>query len=207
VFNAVEQVPYKLPQYKSRSAWKSNSYPGGGGFNELTFEDAKEAELVYVQAQKDLRKLVKNDETITVGGNRQALVKGDELEETRGNRQVLIGAGEDVIVRAARKELVGADSDLHVKGDRVVRVGGDDALVVGGQVHVKAGAAIVVEGPDLTLKGPGGFIRIDATGVTIVGTVVNINSGGSPGTATGRTGVEAPAEAKPEDVSTTGIGR
>lgn len=208
VFNATEQVPYKLPQHKSRSTWKSNSYPGGGGgFNEILFEDAREHELVYMQAQKNLRQLVKNDETVTVGGDRQDLVKGDLSHEIRGNHKVLVGAGQDLVVRSAKKELVGADSDLHVKGGRVVRVDGDDALIVGGEVHVKAGSAIVLEGPDLTLQGPGGFIRIDATGVTIVGLVVNINSGGTPGVATGRATVADATEAKPEDVSATGIGQ
>jgi type VI secretion system secreted protein VgrG len=54
VFNMKRQVPYKLPDHKSRSTWKSDSYPGGGGFNEIMFEDAKERELVFVQAQKNL---------------------------------------------------------------------------------------------------------------------------------------------------------
>ena len=38
-----------------------------------------------------------------------------------------------------------------------------------------------VGGANVTLKGPGGFVAIDATGVTISGTLVKINAGGSPG--------------------------
>ncbi len=57
----VQRVPYKLPEHKTRSTWKSDSSPGSNGFNEIMFEDPKESELVYVQAQKNLRKLVKND--------------------------------------------------------------------------------------------------------------------------------------------------
>ena len=37
----------------------------------------------------------------------------------------------------------------------------------------------------LTLKGPGGFIDINAGGIDIVGTLVNINSGGSAGSGSG----------------------
>jgi type VI secretion system secreted protein VgrG len=44
---------------------------------------------------------------------------------------------------------------------------------------------MVFEAKDLTIKGPGGFIRIDAGGVTIKGTKVWINSGGSPGSGSG----------------------
>ncbi len=35
VFNAIEQVPYKLPDNKTVSGWKTNSSPGGGGYNEI----------------------------------------------------------------------------------------------------------------------------------------------------------------------------
>jgi hypothetical protein len=76
-------------------------------------------------------------------------------------------------------------------------VGGNDSLSAGGEVHVKAGGAVVIEGvEDLTLRGPGGFIRIDAMGVTIVGTLVNINSGGMPGISTARGDAEAPDQAQ-----------
>ncbi len=41
------------------------------------------------------------------------------------------------------------------------------------------------EAADVTFKGPGGFIRIDASGVTISGTLVEINVGGSAGEGRG----------------------
>jgi type VI secretion system secreted protein VgrG len=44
---------------------------------------------------------------------------------------------------------------------------------------------MVFESKDLTIKGPGGFIRIDAGGITIKGTKVWINSGGSAGSGAG----------------------
>ncbi len=70
---------------------------------------------------------------------------------------------------------------------------------------------------DLTLKGPGGFIMIDAGGVTIQGTLVKINCDGSPGSGADAkpAGPKDPIEAKvdepdkpqPDDVSKTGIGQ
>jgi type VI secretion system secreted protein VgrG len=45
---------------------------------------------------------------------------------------------------------------------------------------------VVIEaGLELTIKGPGGFVKIDPAGVTIVGTMVMINSGGAAGTGSG----------------------
>lgn len=208
VFNGKSKVPYKLPDHKSRSTWKSDSYPNGGGFNEIMFEDAKGKELVYRQAQKNQRTLVKNDDITTVGHDRQGLVKGDAIEAIRGRQTVLVGGGQDVIIRTARRERVEGDSDLHVMGDLVQQVDGDASLASEGEIHVKAGTAIVIEGAeDLTLKGPGGFIRIDRKGVTIVGTLVDINSGGVPGVSTARSTPEAAAEARPDDVAVTGLGQ
>src|SRR6185503_14498635 len=92
VFNQTQLVPYKLPDHKTRSAWKSNSSLGGGGFNEIMFEDLKHEELVWMQAQKNLRKLVKNDENITIGHDRRKYVVRNEIETTSGTRIEVTGA-------------------------------------------------------------------------------------------------------------------
>jgi type VI secretion system secreted protein VgrG len=45
---------------------------------------------------------------------------------------------------------------------------------------------VVMEaGAELTLIGGGSFIKIDAGGVTMSGPVINMNSGGGPGSGTG----------------------
>lgn len=270
VFNATNPVPYPLPQHQTRSTWKSQSSPGGSGFNEIMFEDLSGSELVWVQAEKDLRKLVKNDETITVGNNRQKLVKANETETVRENRTevtnvnrtevtrgerttvvgshrldlvkgdaieqidkdsvLYVGADQHILVNGVKREAVGKDSHLLVKGNRNEQVGGtyglsagshqiscgSQAVGAGGIIHMKAGAMIVLEAPDITIKAPGGFIRLDSSGVTIVGTEVLINSGGAAGVGPGGGGghPEKPKEAKvdmppvpePDDVSQTKLG-
>ena len=274
VFNATQLVPYKLPDHKTRSTWKSDTSPGGGGFNEIMFEDLKQRELVWMQAQKNLRKLVKNDETITIGHDRQKyvvndetettgvnrtevtgvnrteitdkdrstfvgtnslkMVWGDETEKTDGNMMLLVEKDQDIVIRKMKRERVEKDANLHVIGNRNERVDGNlsltvdrnhhekiaknSALEAGEQIHFKAGSALIIEATnDLTLKGPGGFIRIDSSGVTIRGTLVRINSGGSAGSGAGARPelpevaqvavVEEPARPKPIDLQVEGIGQ
>lgn len=226
VYNATHTPPYKLPEHKTRSTWKSDSSLGSNGFNEIMFEDKKGEELVWEQAQKNRRRLVKNDENITIGNNRQKLVKNDEDEQTLGFYTVYIGKDQDVIVKQNKRELVEGDSHLHVvgkrsqqingkqsltvKGDRHEVVAKNHALAVGEATHLAAGTAFVIEASrDLTLKGPGGFIRIDSGGVTICGTEVRINSGGSAGSGAGASpdAPEAPNMAVTDDVSKTLIGQ
>ncbi|AGP42302.1 hypothetical protein SCE1572_52070 [Sorangium cellulosum So0157-2] len=131
VYNATNQVPYKLPQHRTRSTWKSNSSLGGGGFNEIMFEDLKGKELVYVQAQKDLRKLVKNDETITVGANRQKLVVVNETETTGANRTEVTGANRTEITGANRTTTIGGSSSKQVGGDELERTDGNLTIYIG----------------------------------------------------------------------------
>ena len=54
IYHGQNEVPYPLPDEKTKSTIKSDSSPGGGGFNELRFEDAKGAEEIYVHAQLDM---------------------------------------------------------------------------------------------------------------------------------------------------------
>jgi type VI secretion system VgrG family protein len=80
VYNATTRVPYKLPDFKTRSTWKSDSSPNSKGFNEIMFEDLKAKELFYVQAQLDLQKLVKELEVERAFKNKVTIV-GNNLSD------------------------------------------------------------------------------------------------------------------------------
>lgn len=241
LFNTTHPVPYKLPDHKTVSTWKSDSSPGSNGYNEVKFEDEKGDELVYLQAEKNQRQLVKNDEqyttgndrnkkvdafeTETVGGNRMQwtqnerhemtgkehrtqikgnkaqLIRVDENEVNQLNRMLLVGKDQDLVVQGVkrernewdlngrvlqnRREQVGKDFSTTVYQERHEKVGGSFARQAGQEIHIVAGKAAVGEAPDVTIRGAGGFIRIDALGVTISGNKVDINVSGSPGSGHG----------------------
>lgn len=205
-YNAVQQVPYKLSEYKTRSTWKSNSSVGSGGFNEIMFEDQAAKELVWQQAEKDRTRLVREDEFATIGHDREKLVKNDEVEQTRGYHTRWVGKNATSVVKAQKRECVEGDAHLVVVGDRSEQIDGKQSLLVvadrhervegshslhaGGAVHLFAGEGQVTEAKDVTLSGPAGFLRIDEEGVTISGTLVKVNVTGKPGKGSG---------SKPED--------
>ncbi len=225
VYNAKQPVPHSLPENKTRSTWKSDTSLGSNGFNEIMFEDKKGQELVYEQAQKNRRRLVKNDETITIGHDRQKYVQNDEFDKTDGFVRVFVGKDQDIVVKQDKRERIEGNSHLYVVGKRNQRIEGNQSLEIKGdrqelvgethalsaakEIHIKSGTALVIEAEDLTLKGPGGFIRIDGSGITIRGTKVYINSGGAAGEGAGAS-PEKPDEAKEaevDDVSKTLIGQ
>jgi type VI secretion system secreted protein VgrG len=136
VFNATNPVPYPLPQHKTRSTWQSRSSPGGEGFNELMFEDLAGRELVWVQAEKDLRKLVKNDETITIGHDHQKLVKNDEIETVGVNRTEVTHQDRTEITKRDRTTVIRGNRRELVKGDSIERLEGESLLYVGSDQHL-----------------------------------------------------------------------
>ncbi len=73
-YNGINKVPYALPTFKERSGWKTDSTPAADGFSEITFEDRKEQEKIFIQAETDVQKLVKQYETHRVGNDQMTVV-------------------------------------------------------------------------------------------------------------------------------------
>ncbi|MBK9264429.1 MAG: type VI secretion system tip protein VgrG [Polyangiaceae bacterium] len=156
LFNGTSPHPYKLPDHKTKTSWKSDSSPGSGGFNEITFEDAKGREKVIVHAQKD------RDEVI------------------RENQSTQIGKDLDVQVGANEKHKIGADQTWHIVGSRTTRVEKNDILVVGGDCHIQLGETgaslsngrVVLSTGKASLTLADGDIFLDASGS------IKVSSGG-----------------------------
>jgi type VI secretion system secreted protein VgrG len=178
VYNADQTVPYKLPDNQTVSTFMSNTSKGGGGYNELRFEDKSGSEQVYIQAQKDLDVRVKNDSREFVGNDRSLIIKKDQKEKVSGDQHSNVVGN--------RLEKVGQGMSLQVGQDFNGKTGTKLAYEAGTEIHLKAGTMCVIEaGVQLTLKVGGNFVDINPAGVTIQGTMVMINSGGAAGSGTG----------------------
>ena len=194
VYNADCMPPYDLPAEKTKTTIKSNSSKGGQGFNEFRFEDKKGDEQIYLHAEKNYRIKVKNTTREWMGGNRHLIVKtnqyekvyGDKHGTVQGDRNGKVVGSDSLIVQADQMTKVSGGHSLTVGGDQQAKVGGKFASDVGQEIHLKAGMKVIIEaGVQITLKGAGGFVDIGPGGVTIQGTLVNINSGGSAGSGSG----------------------
>ncbi|MCC6553513.1 MAG: type VI secretion system tip protein VgrG [Polyangiaceae bacterium] len=138
--------------------------------------------------------------TTLVGANRGRWVKGHKGVMNQGHRQLLGMKTIDIIVAKDKRERLQRDAHLYVKGDRREQVEDDRSFVVVEDHHEKIDGSFALAsgktssyhadetltgeaGTGVTAKGPGGFVAIDAGGVTISGTLVRINAGGSAGEA------------------------
>ncbi|TBV10819.1 type VI secretion system tip protein VgrG [Stutzerimonas kirkiae] len=164
VYNGDNALPYPLPANQTQSGIKTNSSKGGGGFNELRFEDKKDAEEVFLQAQKDLKLNVLNDssasighdEILTVQNARTRTVKeGDEtVTLEKGKRRVSIQAGSDSLdVKDKRTVTVGADQAHSTGGNYSHKVSGNYELTVDGNLTIKVSGTLSLQSSgDLTAK-------------------------------------------------------
>ncbi len=164
VYNAEQTPPYTLPTDQTKSTVKSNSSKGGGGSNELRFEDKKDSEEVYLHAQKDMNVLVehdrkteiKNDETVIVKMNRAMTIQegNESLTVSKGNRTVKVATGTEthevkgtrtVKVTGNESHTDEADFTQNVTGNYVLKVTGNLTIDVTGSVVFKGAKDVALE--------------------------------------------------------------
>lgn len=194
--------PKGIPQAAMMTSFKSNSLGGSGGHNEITMNDTGGAEGLFFKAQKDEIHNVGNDRndtvgrdekrkvarhrTASVGGNQTISVEKDDRMSVTGSQYEHVKGNRHLTVDGKRVEKIGAAMSLTVGATRDTKIGTKDAVEAGSEIHLKAGMKVIIEaGVQITLKGAGGFISIGPAGITIQGILVNINSGGSPGSGSG----------------------
>jgi type VI secretion system secreted protein VgrG len=179
VYNGQNTPPYALPDEKTKSTIKSNSSPGGGGSNEIRFEDLAGAEEIYLHAQKDFNEVVEHDhttrvknhhtntvdvndtesvggdQTLTVSGNRTKTVKKDEKTTVEQNRTEVVNIDETITVHGNRTEAVDGDESITIGGNRTATVGGDESTSVGGDQKQSVGGdrTASVDGDQTTTVG------------------------------------------------------
>jgi type VI secretion system secreted protein VgrG len=81
--NSRQKVPYKLPENKTKSVFRSNTHKSKDKWqmNELTFEDKEGEEEVFIHAQKDMTVKVLNHSTERVDSNKVLSIGGAALSE------------------------------------------------------------------------------------------------------------------------------
>ncbi|MEH0876467.1 type VI secretion system tip protein VgrG [Pectobacterium cacticida] len=179
-FHATNRLPYDLPAHKTRTVLRTKTHQGEG-FNELRFEDQAGQEEIYIHGQKDLNALIENDVVWHI--------KQDAHTKIDNERVTHIKANDHLTVESEKRDHIKGDCSLTVDMSMHQKLGQALLVEAGREVHVKAGAKVVIDaGAELTLKVGGSFVKIDPSGVSIVGPEININSGGSAGHGTGWAG-------------------
>lgn len=187
VYNRTHPHPFHLPtagdievtrNQALRSGLRTSSYPGGSGFNELSFDDAAGAEQVYIHAERDLDEVVKRNQsslvgksqTIEIGENQTNRVVENQAETVGGRAERKVGGDEAIDVKGNRSSAVGGTEALTIDKERRVRIGVNDSVEVGGRstTRVMDDLAVRADGSLVTLVGqaaePRGYaLRVEGT--------------------------------------------
>jgi type VI secretion system secreted protein VgrG len=178
LYTNLQKTPYKLPENKTQSGWKSNSTGGGGGYNELMFEDAAGKELLRMQAEKDMNKLVKNDEQSVVGRDRTREVKRNEsvtvgknrTKQVVKNERVTIGENQSITVGINRSAYIGSIDSTTVGGTHSVMIAppGEGGPSSSSSITMTDKKIILNTGAGATITMHRNKITLDAKTVTVV---------------------------------------
>jgi type VI secretion system secreted protein VgrG len=174
VYNASVQVPYALPGEKTKSTIKSNSSLGGGGFNELRFEDKKGSEEVFVNAQKDYNEVVLNNKTVKVTQDFATTVSqgNHSLTVSQGDHSVTISAGNHTTTVSAKDHSLTVSAGNHSitvsAGKSSITAQQSITLTVGPSSIQVSPSGITLSAPQITLNGTGSA-SISAPSVTVSG--------------------------------------
>lgn len=144
VYHGQNKPPYPLPDEKTKSTLKSDSSLGGGGFNEIRFEDKKGSEEIYIHGQKDETILIENDKSQDVGHDESLTVGHDRTKKVVNNQSETVGVNKTIMVGANHTETVGANMSIAVASNKTETVGVASAETIGAAKALTIGGAYQV---------------------------------------------------------------
>ena len=176
VYNNDNMPPYGLPGAGMVSGMKSNSTPGGGGYNEMSMDDTKGKEAVTVHGQYDMNTTVEHDQTNTVNNTFTETIKSDaSITITEGNYSHDVATGTAAYhVQSALTETYDATQSTTVNGNLTVKSTNGEIAVSADAAHIKIDAATKITlhcGASTIEMDTGGNIKIDGVNVSINGTM------------------------------------
>ena len=208
VFNGKNDAPYPLPKHKTKAVWRSKTHQGEG-FNEISFEDEKGQEKVYMHAERDHEIHVENNrakridrnQSESVGFNKSIEVGNNHHEVIGGNMTLMVGPNRlQSTVTSAFTKFTGRIGDLASRlglpdllnmgeGNLVIGVGKNKAETVmissteavGGAKTVAVGGAyqVSVQGMKHETVMVGSYEEVGQNKVVVAGKRLELNCGKS----------------------------
>jgi type VI secretion system secreted protein VgrG len=132
VYNGENTPPLQLPDERTQCVIRTQSTPGGNGYNEIRIEDQAGEECISVHAQRDHTLIIEHDETrtihnnytlgvdvncsISIGGTLTWSVTGEQTCTNRGARQDVFESGRSTQVNQYDNLTVYGPHDVDVHG-------------------------------------------------------------------------------------------
>jgi type VI secretion system secreted protein VgrG len=172
VHNASNTSPIQYPAHHTQSGFRTLSSPGGGGFNELRFEDKKGKEQIVLHAQRNWYRKVKRTSRTEIGGNEHLWIGGEDKRRISGE--------EHLTVNKNRLTEISGNQDLHVMQNKHLHIDSKWLTKIDQELHVKAGQMLILEASSaMSFDAGGSTLLINSGGIQMQGANVRVNAGGA----------------------------
>ena len=205
VYNGKNKPPFDSKN-KTKSGFRTRSTKQGtsANANELIFDDRKDAEQIFIHAEKnfdtevendqsltvdnDRLKHVKHNETVTVDNDRKKSVGNDESETVGNNKTISIGnnrdesIGKDLTISVADNsaESFGKNLSITVGKDNLVNIGGSHKESVEKDYQLDAKSITLQAKDQIVLKTGSAQIVMKKNGdITLSGKNINVKGSGN----------------------------
>ena len=195
VYNETHKPPYKAD---TSQGFKLQSSPKGGAdtFNELRFDNKKNEEKVFLQAEKDLVVHVKNDRQETINGSltedikkaAKRLVQEDDQLTVKGQQKlsvtkdISISTEADYHLTTTGNYKLRTDGNVSqtIKGKTSVDSTGDVTLDSSASIHSKAASQITNEAVSIKDTGTKSIdLEVGASSVSLSAKGIKLSCGSS----------------------------
>ena len=188
VYNGKRQQPFSNAM---EQGMRLKSLPGAGSdnFSEFRFNCKKDEELVYLQAEKDMSVLIKNDSDRKVTGNDKTLIEKASDRTVKENDTHKIEGEQSTEVTKNISTKTDADYQLQTKGQFQQLTDGNYSLKTKGSTSLESNGNLDVSTQGNMSNKASGSLSMDATSIS----------------GKGKTGVEFTVGASKISLSTSSI--
>jgi type VI secretion system secreted protein VgrG len=177
-----------LPANAAVTTLKSNSTKGGGGFNEMRFDDRKGSEQMFFHAERDHETWIVHDTLTNVGRDRHLSVGGAEFKRTAGDRN-------DTVTGSSASRVDGSATHATLT-DHSQYAGAAYSLTAGMSAQMSAGMTLVLEaGTSIALRAGTQYLLIGPETIEVSSMPIPL----APGPPVVPVNVPPPAPQAPRD--------
>jgi type VI secretion system secreted protein VgrG len=165
-YNGQMMPVFPIPDEQTKSGFRSRSTTQGSTstVSELSFDDKKGQEKVFLHAEKDMTVEVEHDQTITVDNDRSLTVKQKETIEVDDSQTITVKNGRTTTIEAAGDQLTVKNGGITITASQ------SDISITASMGSITMEAMNSIE-----LKVGANSVKIDQTGVTVSATQIKLS--------------------------------
>ncbi len=156
LYNGVNKALEYAKDNNTVSSFRTNTSQGDSGFNELSFNDKKDEEEIFIHAQKDMNLLIENDvrEVLNEGSKKVTLEsQKDPVEHTltikKGKNTITLNEGDYIIALDKGNQTItlkeGDQSITLSKGNLKIDVTGEISIKATKDISIEAGGGFNIK--------------------------------------------------------------